>query len=314
MRWVVTQNGNLQASRLPWKTFRLPVSVRIENDDEVELCSVEYWAAIGGPTHSWPTVSQSAGPQRLSSRGGTAYVSLGFPFDDEFIRAIEDWRQGGAGPVKFEVYLNLVYRAIEQVPLPRELEGAVMKPRSDVVRPESQRFVEQLGRPETEQVRLPVELNRDAWIAMLRSMGWDEFHLFEVPVRVLKRNETLARGLRHLDEAQAAFRQGQWDMAITETRRAVEAAARTVQPEGDMKSATSTLLLAVFPDDHDEAKRKAVSGTMMALADLRNQTAHGHNLRIQVRREDAEFALTVAISLFRYLGEALSRQERKNEG
>ncbi len=47
---------------------------------------------------------------------------------------------------------------------------------------------------------------------------------------------------------------------------------------------------------------------MFALKDLRDQAVHAHNLSCQIEREDAELALTVAIGVFRYLGEVLAQR------
>lgn len=116
-----------------------------------------------------------------------------------------------------------------------------------------------------------------------------------------------------MTEAQNAFRQGQWSTVVTDARRALEAAAGMAAPNGDRRAKFEALLAQVLPHDTDEPKRDTLGGLMLALKDLRDHSAHVNDIRFQVEREDAELALTVAISIFRFMGEALARAGRRRE-
>jgi hypothetical protein len=166
---------------------------------------------------------------------------------------------------------------------------------------------------EVEQVYATVNVDRDHWISILGAIGWDEFSIFEVPVLSLKRHEQLQKGLGILAEAQTAFRQGQWSTVVTDARRALEAAAGVAAPNGDRKAKFEALLTQVLPQEMDKPKRETLEGLMLALKDLRDHSAHVNDIRFQVEREDAELALTVAISIFRFMGEALARAARRRE-
>ena len=68
-----------------------------------------------------------------------------------------------------------------------------------------------------------------------------------------------------------------------------------------------TGLLLWLPADADKSKRKALHHFMTGLAQLRHPGAHGHS-DTQIERADAELALTVALSLFRYIGEVTANR------
>lgn len=91
---------------------------------------------------------------------------------------------------------------------------------------------------------------------------------------------------------------------MTEARKACEAAALEVQADAtaDPGPAFEKLMTHVLPADADKSKRKALHHFMTGLAQLRHPGAHGH-FETQIERAEAELALTVAMSLFRYIGE-----------
>jgi hypothetical protein len=62
-----------------------------------------------------------------------------------------------------------------------------------------------------------------------------------------------------------------------------------------------------LPADADKPKRKALNHFMMGLAQLRHPGAHG-NSETQIDRAEAQLATTVAVSLFRYIGEVTAKR------
>ncbi|WP_157061392.1 hypothetical protein [Anaeromyxobacter dehalogenans] len=238
------------------------------------------------------------------------YTRLMLPFSRALVQRIEDWRQGRGGPLRLEIRGDIVFRRLKKLALPAGDKKAA--PGGQMPWQPEQHLV--VASPlEQEQVHLTVNVDRDHWISILRAIGWDEFSVFEVPVLGLKRHEQLQKGLAILTEAQNAFRQGQWSTVVTDARRALEAAAGAATADGDRRAKFEALLAQVLPLDTDEPKRDTLEGLMLALKDLRDHSAHVNDIRFQVEREDAELALTVAISIFRFMGEALARAGRRRE-
>jgi hypothetical protein len=163
--------------------------------------------------------------------------------------------------------------------------------------------------PLRQQVQVAIAIQRDQWLNLLTALQWDEFQVFEVAVRSMIRVEGFVKALGHLQAAQVAFRQGQWSVTVTEARKACEAAALEVQADAaaDPGPAFEKLMTHVLPAAADKPKRKALNHFMMGLAQLRHPGAHG-NVETQIDRAEAELALTVAVSLFRYIGEVTAKR------
>ena len=159
-------------------------------------------------------------------------------------------------------------------------------------------------------------VSRDAWIRALGQMGWDGFEIFEVPVRRLAEHEPFKRGLALLREAQQRFRAGDWQSTLVKARHACEAAVAehggTVdQPETDLKVAFAKLGTSLFPADVDKPRRELIDSLFGTVNKLRHMGAHGTDPRFRVRREDAELSMSLAIQIFRYIGETYGLESRR---
>ena len=159
-----------------------------------------------------------------------------------------------------------------------------------------------LGLSQTAQVQATCTVQRDEWLEVLKTIGWQEYEVFEIPTAPLYRVERFTGALDLLDQAVKAFWAGEDDTCAVRARRALEAAATV-----NTKQAYEQLWCAVLPDAVDTPKRDALDQFARGIGALRHQAAHGGNLHFQLRRSDAQLALTVAIALFRYLGEELAR-------
>jgi hypothetical protein len=310
MGWTAAQNGLVSGTRLPIMALHQSMILHWKEDEEVEAHSVRYTATLPDiPGIMWPELSTDLGPTSVRTRG-EVYCGLLLPFNRPLLQQVEDWRQGRSIPVRIEIRGSVIFRRIKKLTVP---EG----PRKDTPSGQAPWPQErQLLMPsplEQEQVYLTVSIDRDRWLSILSTVGWDEFSVFEVPVLGLKRHERLHKALTILGEGQTAFRQGQWSTVVTDARRALEAAAGVAAANGDRKAKFEALLSQVLPDAVDTPKRETLAGLMFALKDLRDNSAHVNDIRFQVEREDAELALTVAISIFRFMGEALARAARRRE-
>ncbi len=309
MSWDAEESGSISGSHLPMMALQQSVTLRWKEDEEVEAHSLQYTASLPEiPGTVWPEMSAHLGPANVRGHGDV-YTRLLLPFDRALVQRIEDWRQGRSGAVRIDIRGNVVFRRIKKL----VVEGAKKELPPGQVPWQPERHLLMPSALEQGQVYLMVNIDRDRWISILGAVGWDEFSVFEVPVLGLKRHEQLQKGLGILAEAQSAFRQGHWSTVVTDTRRALEAAAGMAAPNGDRKAKFEALLAQVLPEDTDEPKRDTLEGLMLALKDLRDHSAHVNDIRFQVEREDAELALTVAISIFRFMGEALARAARRRE-
>jgi hypothetical protein len=310
MGWEAEQNGAISGSHLPMRALHQSVTLHWKEDQEVEAHTFKYTATLPDiPGIMWPELTTHLGPASVREHGDV-YTRLLLPFDRALAHRIEDWRQGRSAAVRIEIRGNVVFRRINKFAVP---DGPKKEPSPGQVTWQPQRHLLMSSALEQDQVYTTVNIDRDHWISILAAIGWDEFSVFEVPVLSLKRHEQLQKGLALLAEAQSAFRQGQWSTVVTDARRALEAAAGIAAPNGDRRAKFEALLAQVLPADRDEPKRDTLGGLMLALKDLRDHSAHVIDVRFQVEREDAELALTVAISIFRFMGEALARAARRRE-
>jgi len=221
-----------------------------------------------------------------------------YEIDARFIQELEERRSGG-GPVKMLLNLNLHFRKLEIHQFAADPGRRQQEPIT----------IRSVSHPLRQQVQVTVSIQRDQWLNLLTALQWDEFRVFEVAVRSMNRVHGFQKALGHLQAAQVAFRQGQWSVTVTEARKACEAAGLEVQADAasDPRGAFEKLVTDVLPAEPDEAKRKALNHLMMGLAQLRHPGAHGH-FQTQIGRAEAELALTVAVSLFRYIGEVTAHR------
>lgn len=299
MSWQFVESQQVPTGhQFPSPTLRFQAEFRWEGSTSIEISSARLTASLPDiPGTSWAEMPLPIGHPEVQPHRST-YVNIALPIDRRFIEVVESWRCGRSVPLRLDGRADFSYREIEtfELQVPRNEQGR------------ERRMFRALGSAAGAQARFTISIQRDQWLTILKALGWNELLVFEMSVRPLNRQERFKKAFELLDHAQTALRQGQWAMAATESRKALEAAATAVTPEGDQRKRFDALLDEVLPDEHDEAKRAMLGGLMVALRDLRNEAAHGNNLRAQVEREDAELAFAVAAAVFRYMGDAMHRQ------
>jgi hypothetical protein len=303
MGWQFVESQQVPTGHpFPSPTLRFQAEFRWDGATNIEISSARLTASLPDILGTaWAEMPLPIGQPEVQPHRST-YVNIALPIDRRFIELVENWRCGRSVPVRLEGRADFTYREIETFELqaPRNEQGR------------ERRMFRALGFSAVAQARFTISIQRDQWLTILKALGWNEFLVFEMSVRPLNRYEGFKKGFELLDHAQTALRQGQWAMAATESRKALEAAAAAVTPEGDQRKRFDALLNELLPDEHDEAKRAMLGSLMVALRDLRNEAAHGNNLQAQVEREDAELAFAVAVAVFRYMGDAMRRQMPDN--
>jgi len=303
MEWEVKLNGSVGARPLPVRSLEIPLTLTWKGNGSVEVLALEWWGNFPNfPGLDTPPTLVVVAPEQLD--GGTASsevsVLLRTIIDGRFIQQLEDRRNGG-GPVAIKLWLNIHYRALTvlEVPRPPPPGGNARETLS----------LRSLSHPLRKQVQFEIVLQRDEWLALLANLHWDEFQVFEVAVRAMRKVEGFQKALGHLRQAQVAFRQGQWSATVVEARRAFEAAALEVHAGAatDPRAAFEKLMTHILPAESDKPKREAMKHFMLGLGQLRHPGAHG-TFETQIERADAELALTIAVSLFRYIGEVTAER------
>lgn len=249
----------------------------------------------------WPKIYIPLGGLDLTGSSSTHPV-VPLPWTPGLISKIESARaaSGGTLAIKAEGYVR--YHELVEISLPEQPNKYVNR---------SQRFP---GTQHTEHFQVSGHCHRDQWVGILKQIGWEDYAVFELPVRRISQHPDLAAGFKRLQQAHAAFRNENWPGTVTECRAAMESAVSVVveaktgqDAEKNRKAAYETFVRHVFPHENDGAKRETLSDLIQALSHLRHTGgAHGWDFRAQVLREDAELALTVATAIFRYVGEAIS--------
>lgn len=221
--------------------------------------------------------------------GETIHFELPIPVSHSWIRETED-RRAGNGLGSLNVCLFVEYRSVSLMVLS---SGAI-----DV-----------LGAPDFCQVSEYYKVEQDAWRSVLSSLGYDEFEVFEVPIRKFLEHPDYKKALDTLREAQKHFRQGAWPAVVLRARVAVEQLAHVTAEKDDASTARAfdELFERIAPGKDNKYRRDALGKFALGLHDLRHMSPHGSFKGPPVDRVDAEFSLNVAIGLFRYYGERLAR-------
>lgn len=304
MDWEVKLNGSVGARPLPVRSLEIPLGLVWKGQGSVEVQAVEWWGNFPYPGLDMPPTVAAMGAEQLDagSLASEARVLLRSFIDARFIDQLEQRRNGG-GPLTMRLWITVHYRALSTYEFPNQ------SPPTPGAKPRQTIFVRNLSHPLRKQVQYDVVLQRDQWLDLLRALQWDEFEIFEIAVGAMNRIEGFQKALGHLRAAQTALRQGQWSMTVTEARRACEAAALEVHADAasEPRVAFEKLGMHVLPAEADEPKREALKYFMMGLGQLRHPGAHG-NFETQIDRAEAELAMTVAVSLFRYIGETIANR------
>lgn len=249
----------------------------------IELSAISFSIRLD-QTPVWPERHQVIQPYVSSSQHWDYYFLLRVPLDSVTVAFIERIRQN-SGPLNFTVSVNFLYHRLIPASQPNDSSAAVPQ--------------YMLGVGETKHAQAVCTVQRDEWLELLKTIGWQEYEVFEVPTGPLRRVERFANALDLLDQATKAFRSGDYDACVVHTRRAVETAVTD-----NTKKAYEQFWCDVCPDEVDKPKRDALNHFALGIVELRHLAAHASS---KLRRSDAQLALTITIAVFRYLGEEWAR-------
>jgi len=148
---------------------------------------------------------------------------------------------------------------------------------------------------------------RSSWLKHLAEMQWCESELFEVARGAIGSHQDLSEALSRLNQAQASFRNGDWNGVLLHCRLAMEGTAKVHAKSDDVKRGYEILLNLAMPEH--EAKRAALDTLIHALTDYCHLGRHEKYPALQITRSEAEFVYTATLGLFSLLGRRLAGQE-----
>lgn len=280
--------------RQPVPMLSFQVELRNASDKVFDVIGASFWLSRDKRLHlQTPEAPALCRPDRVYP-GRVVYLTLQIPMSMATLRAIEDTRSGQP-PGTIEIPLNLRYQRVRRVALP----GPDGRP-SEVEIPEG---------PSGEQIHLRTDINREHWLQALAAMGYEEFEVIELPVRRLRQHPPHAEAVGLLRRAQEQFRVGSWNECILNSRLAVEKLGHASSPEALKEKGPNFnhLWETIAPGEDGAPRRAALDRLSLALRDLRHPAAHVHLPGRDMERAEAELALSVALTVFRYVGERWSR-------
>lgn len=158
-----------------------------------------------------------------------------------------------------------------------------------------------------ERVAQGAPIARSRWLALLAEMEWSEIEVFELQTWPYRHFEKLPAAVPRLRQAEAAYRNGDWNGVLGHCRAALEAAAKAEARSDDVKKGFELLFGKVLPE-HQE-KRIAANSFVTALTSYAHLGRHERFPALQITRSEAEFIYTSTLALFSFLGRRLSKLE-----
>lgn len=135
------------------------------------------------------------------------------------------------------------------------------------------------------------------WLELLRTWGWDETLLIELPFRLAGRAHPVA--VQRWEEAVEHYRSGKWDDTLTSCRRVIEMLAAEKTPDGAPRADLKRLR-----EYFDSSQKGDILNLLLKqLSDFLHLGRHQQMLTagIRVDREDAMLALSSTAAFLRYV-------------
>jgi hypothetical protein len=134
------------------------------------------------------------------------------------------------------------------------------------------------------------------WLKHLRSLGWDETLLFELPAGLPSQSYPPAQG--RLEEAISHYRSGNWEETMISCRKVFEALA-AAKTEGDQRPDLRKLREFFEPGEKGDITNEILHrfGKFLHLA----RHEHSTNAPVKISRSDALLSLEIASAFLRFV-------------
>jgi hypothetical protein len=263
---------------------KLKFECRITNPASFDICILDAWVrleALNGLLVAEGKIFQS-----MHNRVDPAIIPAGkhgigaFHVDlpTHVIHQIEQRRTGGDVKLVFSsrVLVSEIYASNDM---------AMLKP------PHETQFSD--GGPDFLEYTIP----QSEWVKLLKSLGWSELEILEIPSSKLRVIPHLARALQRFEDAQQNYRNGDWEEALMNCRKAFEAIVQDFNGELDMSKAREAFVSILGEGE----KANRFDNLAKSLGDFLQLGRH--ETGISIKRADAELALLLTGALLTYLGQ-----------
>jgi hypothetical protein len=271
----------------------IPIDVRINEHQqlpegaafEVDAASIE---GKFGDLVVWKQAWQAVGIQTVS-KVSSSRLTLRVPMTREIVLAIEK-KRGGAGPVRLSIELMIRCREIRATG--PEFNAPTWASKSQPVNHRLQDW----------------EIHRDPWRGCLKTLGWNDFQIFELPTGATWEDPMLADALTQLQSAEHLLHFGGDPKAVlSKCYGALESAAKhAVQHDGKKQQGFQALLARAFPGEPD--KQSQVNDLIGALNTFAHLGRHEGYPAQHVSWTEARFGLITTLAVFDLLTNNGKRQ------
>jgi hypothetical protein len=254
--------------------FSLPENMAIE----VEAVSIE------GKFDNlvvWQRAWQATPPQTMSKLG--TRLSLRVPLTREIVQAVER-KRAGSGPVRLALEFVIRYRQIISSTPAYDSPHSVLK-------------------SQTANHTARWEIHRDPWRECLKTLGWNEIEIFELPTGPQWADPQLKEALDLLKSAENLLHFGGDPKAVlAKCYGALEAVAKYAVQDDDKKKGFELLLARAFRGETD--KIKEVDALVRALNGFAHFGRHEGYPTRHISWSEARFGLVTTLAVFDLLTNA----------
>ncbi len=148
---------------------------------------------------------------------------------------------------------------------------------------------------------LEYRIPQSDWVQNLKTLGWSELEILELPSARLRADPRLGRALGRLEDALECHRRGEWEEAMANCRKAFEAVMLDVSGKDDMRQASEETLRALVGDTPKVVRLNKVISELSKYLHL---ARHEASEPILVTRADAQLSIHLTAALLDYLANA----------
>jgi hypothetical protein len=141
-----------------------------------------------------------------------------------------------------------------------------------------------------------LEISREQWLEFLTAVGGSEFDVLEIRYTA-REAERFKRAIARTRDARLQIANGEYDSAVAECRKVLEALAHEVKEEGQKDPLTP-----LFEKRTDERRAKEYAGIVSRIKQLSGFVHHDFGKPLTYTRAEAQFVLRTTESLLAFVG------------
>lgn len=263
----------------------LELTCRVKNPSGADLCIVSAWItaeALNGVSlgEGWlfHSMHNRVDPAVIPA-GETCLGAILIDLPSTVLQHIEDRRQGN--DIDLRISARVVLCRVERV---------------DECKILGVPFETGFGNPSTGYLehRIP----QSDWVKALKTNGWSELEIFELPSTQLRANPQLGRALARFVDALDCYRRGEWEESMGNCRKAFEAAILDVSGKGEMKQGSEAAFQILV---RDPTKVHRLNSLISESSKFLHLGRHESAQPVLINRADAQLSIHLTAALLSYL-------------